>query len=66
MKDINGLTPKEGDKVRGFGYITFNDGFKIDRTTIVTVRVNNGIMMFGALSAKSFPRFEILQRKENR
>lgn len=53
-KDINGQTVKIGDKVRGFGNLRFQDGFEIDRTPIVTVNLQNGVLYFGNLSAKSF------------
>jgi hypothetical protein len=61
-KDIHGVTVKEGDKVRGFGCITFQDGFKIDRTPVVTARMQDGVLYFGGLSALSFPTFEILNQ----
>jgi len=41
-KDINGITVNVGDKVQGKGFITFQDGFKIDRSLIVTVREKDG------------------------
>lgn len=59
--DINGKEVKIGDKVRGFGYIKFQDGFKIDRTPTVTVNVQNKILYFGQLPAQSFDKFEILE-----
>ncbi len=61
-KDVNGKIVKLGDKVRGEGYITFQDGFKIDRTPLVTANIRNGVMMFGNLSAKSFNRFWIVDK----
>ena len=64
--DINGVRVKIGDKVQGEGFITFQDGFKIDRTPIVTVRFNNGVLYFGGLSAKSFNRFKIIQINPNK
>ena len=61
-KDKNGQIVKIGDKVRGFGSIRFQDGFEIDRTPIVTANLQNGILYFGNLSAKSFTDgFEILK-----
>ena len=61
-KDINGVTVKLGDKIKGFGFISFQDGFKIDKTPIVTVtKDEKGNLYFGQLSAKSFNRFEILK-----
>lgn len=60
MKDINGIEVKVGDKVQGFGKLTFQDGFNIDLTPIVTVREENGELYFGGLSAKSFNKFKIL------
>ena len=60
-KDINGQVVKIGDKVKGFGSLKFQDGFEIDRTPIVTVNLQNGILYFGNLSAKSFTLgFEII------
>ncbi len=58
--DVNGVQVKLGDKVYGEGFIRFQDGFKIDRTPVVTVREKDGVIYFGGLSAKSFPRFWIL------
>jgi hypothetical protein len=61
-KDINGKTVKVGDKIKGFGYISFASGnFRIDRTPIVTVGIDDGVLYFGGLSAKSFSRFEIVK-----
>jgi hypothetical protein len=63
-KDINGQVVKIGDKVKGFGNLKFQDGFMIDRTPIVTVSLQNGILYFGNLSAKSFTLgFEIIKNK---
>lgn len=63
-KDINGQTVKIGDKVRGFGNLRFQDGFEIDRTPIVTVNLQNGVLYFGNLSAKSFTDgFVIVEKK---
>jgi len=52
-----------GDKVRGSGFISFQDGFKIDRTPIVTVRKNekDGTIYFGNLSMKSFNEFWLVE-----
>lgn len=61
-KDVNGKVVKIGDKVRGEGHITFHDGFKIDRTPTVTANIQNGVLMFGNLSAQSFNRFWIVKR----
>ena len=55
--DSNGKELRLGDKVRGEGFITFQDGFKIDRTPIVTIRFKNGFYYFGGLSKQSFNRF---------
>lgn len=63
-KDRNGQIVKIGDKVRGFGSLKFQDGFEIDRTPIVTVNLQNGVLYFGNLSAKSFTDgFEIIKNK---
>ncbi len=59
-KDANGTQVKVGDRVRGEGFIVFQDGFKIDRTPIVEVREADGVLYFGSLSAKSFPKFWIV------
>jgi len=58
--DANGRQVKIGAKVRGDGFITFQDGFKIDRNIIVTVHEKDGVLFFGGLSAKSFPKFWIV------
>ena len=59
--DTNGIKVKLGDKVKGYGCSLFcNGGFKIDRSPTVTVRECNGILYFGALSAKSFDKFTIV------
>jgi len=61
-KDKNGIEVKIGNKVKGFGYITFQDGFKIDRRPIVTVNIQNGKLYFGNLSYESFDNnFEIVK-----
>lgn len=61
-KDINGEIVKIGDKVRGFGSLKFQDGFEIDRTPVVTANLQNGVLYFGNLSAKSFTLgFEIIK-----
>jgi len=62
-KDANGRTVKIGDRVRGEGHIKFQDGFKVDRTPIVTVSEKNGVLYFGGLSAKSFRRFWIIEQQ---
>ncbi len=60
-KDKKGVQVKIGDKVKGFGFITFQDGFKIDRTPIVTANIQNGRLYFGNLSYESFTSgFEII------
>lgn len=60
-KDKKGVQVKIGDKVKGFGFITFQDGFKIDRTPIVTANIQNGRLYFGNLSYESFTTgFEII------
>ena len=58
--DANGQQVKIGDKVHGEGFITFQDGFKIDRTPTVTVHEKDGVLYFGGLSAQSFPKFWII------
>ena len=63
--DINGVRVNIGDKVRGFGCISFHDGWQIDRTPIVTANIQDGHLMFGNLSCESFDKFEIIQN-ENR
>lgn len=60
-KDVNGTRVKIGDKIQGEGFIRFQDGFKIDQTPIVTVRVEDGVIYFGGLSAQSFDRFKIMK-----
>lgn len=65
-KDITGRTVRVGDKVVGFGHLTCQDGFKIDRTPEVTVRMEGGVMFFGALSASSFTIFKITTTDEQR
>lgn len=62
-KDINGTKVRLGDKVRGFGFITFQDGFKIDLSPIVTANWQCSQLHFGNLSAKSFHKFEIIKEK---
>lgn len=61
-KDINGVQVKVGDKVRGFGYIKFQDGWQIDRTPAVTANIQHGHLMFGNLSCESFDKFEIVKK----
>ena len=61
-KDINGNKVRVGDKVKGFGFLEYQDNFKTDRTPTVTVVMKNGILYFGKLSAQSFPEFEIVER----
>lgn len=63
--DIKGVRVNIGDKVRGFGYISFQDGWKIDRTPIVTANIQDGHLMFGNLSCESFDRFEIIQNENS-
>jgi hypothetical protein len=53
-KDISGKVVKVGDKVKGFGYLKFQDGWSIDRSPIVTVNIQEGVLHFGNLSASSF------------
>jgi hypothetical protein len=53
-KDIKGKEVKVGDKVRGFGSLKFQDGWSIDRSPIVTVNIQEGVLHFGNLSASSF------------
>ena len=52
--DIEGNKVKVGDKVKGFGSLRFNDGWSVDRTPVVTVNIQNGVLYFGNLSASSF------------
>ena len=52
--DIEGKVVKVGDKVRGFGYLKFQDGWSIDRSPTVTVNIQEGVLHFGNLSASSF------------
>ena len=63
--DVNGKPVKLGDKIRGEGFITFQDGFKIDRTPVVTVREKDGVLYFGGLSAQSFQRFWIIEDEKH-
>ena len=59
--DIKGRKVKLGDKIKGFGSIKFQDGFEIDRSPIVTANLQNNVLYFGNLSAKSFTLgFEII------
>jgi len=61
-KDINGQVVKLGDIVKGFGSLKFQDGFKIELYPKVTANIQNGILYFGNLSAKSFIEgFEIIK-----
>ena len=61
--DSHGKIVSIGDKVRGSGFISFQDGFKIDRTPVVTVRKNeqDGTIYFGNLSMKSFNKFWLVK-----
>lgn len=52
---------KIGDKVRGKGFISFQDGFKIDRSPAVTVREHNGRIYCGALSIESFNELWVVE-----
>ena len=52
--DARGRKVKVGDMVRGEGFITFQDGFKINRTPTVPVAIKDGVIYFGGLSSKSF------------
>lgn len=63
-KDINGIRVKVGDKVSGFGTIKFHDGFKIDKTPIVTANIQNGKLYFGNLSAQSFGNGFVIVKKK--
>lgn len=63
--DIKGVRVNIGDKVRGFGYISFQDGWQIDRTPIVTANIQDGHLMFGNLSCESFDRFEIINKHKH-
>jgi hypothetical protein len=65
-KDKYGIQVKIGDKVRGFGFIVFQDGFKIDRSPVVTANIQNGRLYFGNLSYESFNNnFEIINNETN-
>ena len=60
--DISGKVVKVGDKVRGFGYLKFQDGWSIDRSPTVTVNIQEGVLYFGNLSASSFTEgFQIVE-----
>lgn len=62
--DSNGKELHIGDKVRGEGFIRFQDGWEIDLSPIVTVRENeNGTIYFGGLSINSFNRFYKVENK---
>lgn len=61
-KDIHGVRVQVGDKVRGFGHLTFQDGWKVDLSPTVDVTIQDGVMHFGMLSHSSFDRFEIVKR----
>lgn len=63
-KDINGKVVKIGDRVKGFGTLTAQDGFKIDLSPEVTVSEIDGALFFGALSASSFRVFAITKSAE--
>lgn len=63
-KDVNGVEVKEGDKIKGFGFLHCNHKFKIDLSPLVTVRVKDGELYFGGLSAKSFDRFVIVKQSK--
>ena len=52
--DISGKVVKVGDKVRGFGYLKFQDGWSVDLSPTVTVNIQEGVLYFGNLSASSF------------
>jgi hypothetical protein len=61
-KDINGQVVKLGDMIKGFGSLKFQDGFRIELYPTVTANIQNGILYFGNLSAKSFIKgFEIIK-----
>jgi len=51
-----------GDKVKGEGFIRFQDGFSIDRSPVVTVREYKGMLYCGSLSIKSFPKIWITDK----
>ena len=63
LKDYEGITVKIGDKVKGEGFLTFQGDFKIDLSPVVTVTEQDGELMFGQLSAKSFRNFWIVKSK---
>ena len=60
--DIHGVQVKVGDKVRGFGFIGFQDDFRIDLSPIVEVGIRDNVLYFGGLSALSFRKFEIVKQ----
>ena len=60
--DIHGVQVKVGDNVRGFGFLGFQDGFRIDLSPIVEVGIHDNVLYFGGLSALSFRKFEIVKQ----
>jgi hypothetical protein len=59
--DARGKKVKVGDRVHGEDFVRFHDGFKIDRTPVVTVHIKDDVLYFGGLSAASFPKFWIVK-----
>jgi len=63
MDYSNKCDVRVGDMIKGEGFITFQDGFKIDRTPIVEVREHNGRLYAGGLSfPESFGNITIIKR----
>lgn len=52
--DNNKNIVKIGDKIKGFGYLLCQDGYKIRREDIVTVNMQNNKIYFGNLSYESY------------
>lgn len=53
-KDKNGVQLEVGDKVRGFGYIKFQDGWRVSLENTVTVNIQDNHLYFGNLSYESY------------
>ena len=58
--DINGVPIVAGQKVRGFGFLECQGGFKIDLSPEVTVHKKDGILYCGGLSLSSFRKIEVI------
>ncbi len=63
FKDSDGKELRLGDKVKGDGSLRFQDGYEIDRTHPVTIRIKDGKYYFGGLSINSFDRFYKVEEK---